>query len=52
MRFHLRKNHFYSVSSMDIFTLPSTEEDAVAFLQDKGILPDNQKCGKEHGDLF
>ena len=33
---------------MNLFTLPSTEEDAVAFLQEKGILPANRLCQKKH----
>lgn len=33
---------------MKIFTLPSTEEEAVTFLQDKGILPASRKCKKKH----
>lgn len=33
---------------MDVFTLPSTEEDAVAFLQGKGILHQRKQCRKYH----
>jgi transposase-like protein len=33
---------------MNIFNLPRTEEDAVEFLQTKGILPANRICKKKH----
>ena len=33
---------------MKIFDLPSTEEDAIAFLQEKGVLPTERFCKKGH----
>lgn len=33
---------------MSLFDLPQTEEDAVAFLQEKGILPDERLCKNGH----
>ena len=33
---------------MNIFNLPNTEEDAAAFLQEKGILPSSRICKKKH----
>ena len=39
---------FDYLSSMNIFNLPRTEEEAVAFLQEKGILPTERTCPNNH----
>ena len=46
--FTVGKINFYLIFSMNIFTLPTTEEDAVAFLQDKGIVQASRECRNRH----
>lgn len=33
---------------MDLFTLPTTEEEAVQFLQERGIFVTQRKCAQDH----